>query len=305
MQTLIDTVSRIRQTIRDHGQALSKNETMTRYALIDPLLGELGWDLSDPGDAVPEDNTGPGGKIDYSLGGGAMIVEAKKLDEPLDKHAGKLISYVKGWNPRYAVQTNGRKWRMYDVNTTTKSPGVEFDITDSDGVVLPRAVLLHRSVVMEGIESPGPSVKEPEGGPEEPISEAPTGNIPGMALTDLNYSKGDRPPKSLISRDGSRKDLGSWVDLLAGVTEWLVKSGHLTAQDCPVRLGSKNYLLHTEPTHPNGKPFSTHRQVDGLYVFTNFDPANVIRYAKKLIGDAGLEPSNFRVDLSDSASKDG
>ena len=31
---------------------------MTRYTLIDPFLGKLGWDLSSPNDVALEDNTG-------------------------------------------------------------------------------------------------------------------------------------------------------------------------------------------------------------------------------------------------------
>lgn len=295
MQTLIDTAAKIQQTIKAHRSALAKNETMTRYALIDPLLGELGWDLSNPGDAVPEDNTSPGGKTDYTLGNGAMIVEAKKLDENLDKYADRLISYVRDRNVRYGVLTNGQKWRMYDANTTTKSPEVEFDITDSDGVVLSKAIRLHRSVVLDGVPSrtPIPTTGKSRGRREAP---PPPGNAPGIALTNLNYSKGDSPPKSLIHMDDSRKPLGSWVDLLAGVAEWLISNKRLTAQNCPVQLGSKNYLLHTEPTHPNGKPFSTHREIGGLYVFTNFGPSYVIRHAKNLIKEAGLNPSDFKVD---------
>lgn len=299
MQALIDAVANIRQTIKVYRSALSKNETMTRYALIDPLLGELGWNLSNPGDVVPEDNAGSGGKTDYTLGNGAMIVEAKRLDENLDKYADKLISYVRNRNVRYGVLTNGQKWRMYDANTTTKSPEVEFDITDSDGVVLSKAVRLHRSVVLEGIpRHTSIPIKKLEDMWEllHPEAAPPSRNIPGIVLTALNYNKGDKPPKSLIHREGSRRALGSWVDLLAGVAEWLINNGHLTAQHCPVRIGSKNYLLHTEPTHPNGKPFGTHRQIRGLCVFTNVDPPNAIRYAKRLIEEAGLKPSDFKVD---------
>ena len=300
MQTLIDTVVKIQQMIKAHKSALAKNETMTRYALIDPLLGELGWDLSNPGDVVPEDNTSPGGKTDYTLGNDAMIVEVEKLDENLDKYADRLISYVRDRNVRYGVLTNGQKWRMYDANTTTKSPEVEFDITDSDGVVLSKAIRLHRSVVLDGVPSsthnPNNKVTRRRAGSAAP---------PRNALTDINYSKGDSPPKSLIHRDDSRKPLGSWVDLLAGVAEWLISNKRLTSQNCPVKLGSKNYLLHTEPTHPNGKPFSTHREIGGLYVFTNFDPSCVIRHAKNLIKAAGLNPSDFKVDWQDPPRKGG
>lgn len=163
----------------------------------------------------------------------------------MDKYADRLISYVRDRNVRYGVLTNGQRWKMYDADTTTKSPKSEFDITDSDWVVLSKTIRLHRSVVLEGAPSPKP----------------PSGKC--IALTDFNYNKGDRPPKSLIHRDGSKKVLESWVGLLAGVAEWLINDGHLAAQDCLVRLGSKNYL-HTEPIHPNGKPLSIHRKIGGL-----------------------------------------
>lgn len=307
MQALIDTVANIQKTIKIHGPALSKNETMTRYALIDPLLVQLGWDLSDPGDVVPEDNTSPGGKTDYTLGSGAMIVEAKKLDENLDKYVDKLISYVRSRNVRYGVLTNGRKWRMYDANATTKSTEIEFDVTDSDWMVLSKSIHLHKIVVLGSI--PRPTLTRTE--TREMILEAlhpetmpPVRTIPEIVLEDITYKKGDSPPNTLIHRDGSRKALGSWVDLLAGVAEWLVNNGHLTTRHCPIRIGSKNYLLHTKPTHPNGKSFSTHRQVGGLCLYTNFSPSDVIRHAKSLIRKAGMEPSDFKVDQQDSSRRD-
>ena len=250
------------------------------------------------GDAAPEDNTSPG-KTDHTMGNDT-IVEAKRPDE--NRHADGLISHIRDRNAAYGVLTNGQKRGTYDADTTTKSPGVDLNIVYPDGAVLSEAIRLHRSVVM--LDHNASPVEKPEGVREAlpPEPEHPPG--PGIALTALNYSKGDSPPKSLIHRKGSRKALGSWVDLLAGVAEWLINNGHLTARDCPVRLGSKNYLLHTEPTHPNGKPFSTHRQVGDLYVFTNFGPSDVIRHAKKLIEKAGLKPSDFKVDCVDSSRSD-
>ena len=300
MKELVETIARIRQTIKMHAAKLSKNETMTRYALIDPLLRELGWDLSNPGEVVPEDNTGGGGKTDYTLGHKAMIVEAKKLDENLDKFADKLISYVRGRMVRYGVLTNGQKWRMYDVNATTKSPEVEFDITDSDGVVLSKAIRLHRVVVLGSIPSHTVvPVKTVEKMYEvmHPEITPPVRSVPGIVLEGVTYKKGAKHPKILICKDGSQKTLGSWVDLLAYVAEWLVDNGYLTAQHCPIRIGKWNFLLHTEPTHSSGKPFSTSRKIAGLHLYTNVDPSNAIRYANKLVAAAGLKPSDFKVDF--------
>ena len=105
------------------------------------------------GDAAPEDNTSPG-KTDYTMGNDTMIVEAKRPDE--NKYADRLISHIRDRNVRYYALTNGQKRRTYDADTTTRSPGVEFNIVYPDGVVLSEAIRLHRSV-LAGSPPPHPS----------------------------------------------------------------------------------------------------------------------------------------------------
>ena len=48
LESLHSLVETLKERIQDHSDALSVNETLTRYALIDPLLRELGWDTADP-----------------------------------------------------------------------------------------------------------------------------------------------------------------------------------------------------------------------------------------------------------------
>ena len=52
LESLLECVNEIRARIEAHGDALRKSETQTRYALIDPLLRELGWDTQEPGSAT-------------------------------------------------------------------------------------------------------------------------------------------------------------------------------------------------------------------------------------------------------------
>ena len=85
LDDLLRLVETLRARIDAHGPALRASEALTRYALIDPLLRELGWDTSDPTQVVPEYPTS-GGRADYSLladGQPRMMVEAKKLGEPM------------------------------------------------------------------------------------------------------------------------------------------------------------------------------------------------------------------------------
>ena len=115
--------------------------------------------------------------------------------------------------------------------------------------------------------------------------------------------QGRLPAKLLVHGDGSRKALETWVDLLAGVAEWLISNKRLTAQRCPVRLGSKNYP-HTEPAHPNSMSFRTDWKIGGLYVFTDVCPSDVIRHAKSPIEKAGLNPSDSKADWRGSPRRD-
>ena len=48
LESLLELVETLKARIDTHGDQLRKSEALTRYALIDPLLRELGWDTEDP-----------------------------------------------------------------------------------------------------------------------------------------------------------------------------------------------------------------------------------------------------------------
>ena len=66
LESLLELVETLRERIESHRAILSQSEALTRYALIDPLLRELGWDTSDPAMVVPEYSSGTG-SADYAL----------------------------------------------------------------------------------------------------------------------------------------------------------------------------------------------------------------------------------------------
>ena len=95
LEGLLALADTLQVRIQSHGADLRGSEALTRYALIDPLLRELGWNTSDPTQVVPEFPV-PGGRADYALvvgGESRIMVEAKKLDEPLDNAARQGINY--------------------------------------------------------------------------------------------------------------------------------------------------------------------------------------------------------------------
>ena len=294
MENLIRAIRMLNERINAYGTDLSNNETMTRYALIDPLLRELAWDLSNPGEVVPEDGgSGKGGRTDYTMrkdGEDVMIIEAKRLDESLDKHINRLVDYVRQRNVRYGVLTNGQRWRMYDSRATTKTPATEFDITEPEGVVISKAVKLHRSVVYQ-------EITPKQGGPTPGLPETPPENEPPglkhVPISKIRHQKHMPAPETLVFPDGNRTNLQSWTDMLVKVTEWLVGKNHLNESHCPVTTGPKNAILNTRPVHQNQRKFNTAKKIGQLWLHTWLTSKSTIRHSIKLIETAGQKPSDF------------
>ena len=108
--------------INEHEETLSKDETRTRYVLIDPILRALGWDVSYLQDVEAEYVTLERKKVDYALLGSnkapLVLVEAKRLNEPhVSKNISQLLMYCVEAGVRYGVLTDGNQWEMYDTST--------------------------------------------------------------------------------------------------------------------------------------------------------------------------------------------
>ena len=112
------TIEKLQNKIEAHRSYLSGNETATRQVLIDPMLLELGWNVSDPDQVALEYSVGSG-RADYALKSSdklIAVIEAKRLGSHLEEreiHAGSQLRKSRGI--AYMVVTNGDDWRMYDV----------------------------------------------------------------------------------------------------------------------------------------------------------------------------------------------
>ena len=119
LEKLYSKIELLKSRIRSHRTILEVNETRTRVALIDPLLNELGWDVSDPVRVTTEYSVGKGGVADYALfdkqGQLIAILEAKRLGTTLSAHQMQIVNYAVASGIRYAGLTNGDYWEVYDV----------------------------------------------------------------------------------------------------------------------------------------------------------------------------------------------
>ncbi len=309
MESLLALVETLRARIDAHSDALRQSEMLTRYALIDPLLRELGWDTSDPDPVIPEYSSGSG-RADYALlrnGTPVMMVEAKKLDEPLQGAVTQGIQYCLEWGTRYFAVTDGRRWEIYETHRPVPINDkriVAFDLKgSSEAEVCLQALALWRSSVVEEQVRPGqiPVVGLPT---DQPSTDAPRVVEPPPVeqgwepLTNLNPDSSGRPPApiEILFPDNSRADIKYWVGVTESVVRWLMGRGFLTSAQCPILNGSL-HLLAARPTHPNGRAMR-HNKIDSLYLNRNYNSRDQVRNTIIIIRHVNQNPAQFKVRFS-------
>ncbi len=270
LDDLLETIETLRGRVHEHGPLLSQNEIRTRYALIDPLLRALGWDLDDPDQVVPEQDAS-GGRADYGLLDAnkklTVVVEAKRLDRPLKDGLNQSIAYCVGQGTPYFAVTDGRRWAVYETFrqvAVNEKLITEFDVLgDSPARVSLRALTLWRPSVTEGhvTDEVQPVVTPPK--PETPAPEEQWVSLEDLA--QLVPQKGSKPGPAELRFPTDEQVLATgWNSLRREVAKWLETKGH---------------SVHTPSYHTNA--------------------ANSLNNARKNVKQAGLDPADFKVRLAD------
>ena len=305
MQDLIDTLKIVQERIEKHKENLKRNETLTRYALIDPLLRALDWQLDDPSIVVPEEKINNKLTADYSFGDKIMILEAKSLSTILENYVEKLKLYMSNSNHMsvYGVLTNGSQWKTYHLVGQKLTHLNEFNVTDSLETIIPKIVLLHRQVIISASENECTrcdSVFDNKKDLSVHISKVhatvieETNNI--TRLLGYEYVPGSEPPKELIIYDENIK-ITKWTHILKEVSRYLIKNKHITTSDCPFPK-SGNCIINTKPIHESGIKFRAKEKVNNFYVELNVNPETSIKNSIKLIKHAvGVDLSKFKLQF--------
>ena len=304
---MVGLVEALKVKIADSAEI--SNEATTRYSLIDPILRELGWDTEDPRVVVPEYSSGAG-RADYALfnegGKPAVIIEAKKLGEPLGDAADQGINYCVRAGIEYFAVTDGNTWRVYETHkpVPTHDKMIQsFDINSMRAaeVCVRMLVLWRRYIGSPSAAAPDPS-RQTASAPSAPRegskgTELPRqGALSYVPVTSVVYNKGDPSPVSMRLPDDSIVSIGSWVDILVQTATWLIKEKHITRDKCPVRSGRLWMIVSTTPRHGNGKPFLRGLKIRGLHLERHAGPKDVLVNSIKLVKHAGLDPRNFEVE---------
>jgi hypothetical protein len=81
----------------------------------------------------------------------------------------------------------------------------------------------------------------------------------------------------------------SAAQFYVAVWRWLFEHGRAKPSDLPIQGGKKRYVVATEPVHPSGKDFTRSEQpVPGVFVEVNLSRGDIIRRAKKYLGQFGV-----------------
>lgn len=289
LESLLELVAALRGRIDEHGTALRQNEMRTRYALIDPLLRELGWDTSDPSDVMIEDGSGDG-RADYLLLDNdqpVMIIEAKRLGLGVSDGRQQAVNYAmdQGRRARYFAVTDGSRWEIYDTHLPAISMLiVSFSLTEEvPAEVCLKALALWKSSAIEGkviaAETPllesTPRVRNDATERHSNVySMAPSSQNGGkwMRLSDfsenltqlgrqvseLKDTYGEKPLSEIEFPDNGRTSLEDWKDLTVEVVRWLTQGGYLTETHCPINVSQSTRsqsIVTTRPVHQNGNHF--------------------------------------------------
>lgn len=304
LDELNGVVAALKARIEQHRDILSRNEAVTRYALIDPLLTALGWNLADPAQVQPEYHTG-NGIADYMMLAGRSnpqaVIEAKRLGVSVSEGISQAISYCLEHGVPYFVVTNGAEWHAYETHRMgplDEKRIVQFSLSGATQPAAMKALWLWRGNFEVG--APVMPVI-----PESQVQPAPTDVVPvidppvtttGMPLSTFHVQPGEPPPAALVFPDSIVKPIRNWTYLQAVVVEWLTETDQLTPAHCPLTTPSGGaYLVNVTATKANGSPFLRPIQAGGLWIDADHVGSSLIRRANQILQARNVDPATVRV----------
>ena len=117
----------------------SLTEEATKTALVLPFIRELGYDVFNPEEVLPEYTADvgikKGEKVDYAIlkdGSPIILFECKPCGAKLDSYSSQLYRYFSVTNARIAILTDGVIYRFYSdlvaQNKLDERPFLEIDL---------------------------------------------------------------------------------------------------------------------------------------------------------------------------------
>ena len=270
LQALIET---LRERIANHREHLQTNETATRYALIDPLLTALGWDLSDPSQVLAEYPARDGGKFDYAMllnQKPRLLVEAKNLgtsDRELDRAVDQAIVYCARAAIEFFVVTNGNLWKGYKPSPLEEV--FDFQVRDATRSGVLQLLWLWRGNIISDHTEPPPAIRPEEGvvveerarsGPAKAKGNSAVASAGSLTLAEFSSEAG--MPASIRFVDGHVERISRWYELQTKVVAWLLDKGAI--RHTPLMNDRGGFLVNAVPKNRAGRDWKNSKRVGNL-----------------------------------------
>lgn len=151
----IDQVKQFAQRVESLKDTIQTEEA-TKTSIIMPFFAMMGYDVFNLLEFTPEYTADvgikKGEKVDYAImnnGNPVILIEAKWIGEPLDKHASQLFRYFGTTTAKFAILTNGAVYKFYtdleEPNKMDDVPFLEINILDLKESQIPELKKFHKS----------------------------------------------------------------------------------------------------------------------------------------------------------------
>ena len=122
-----------------------------------------------------------------------------------------------------------------------------------------------------------------------------SGPLRGVPLSEIDFQKAREPPTQVSWNGMTHGGLNSWTDLLVAVTKLLDDRHGNLKFICPVMSGSKQAILNTSPTSPNGRNFLASVKVGELFLNKHGNKETIVKYACKIADAADVGARHVEV----------
>ena len=336
IQRLAQVIKRLIGCIKNYPGDLHNSEFATRYALVDPLLQALGWDVSNIAMVVPEyrirgfDNTRQ--YADYALFAKcrrtsslvfpSVILEAKKYNATRQdmgtarKDAREGAAEAKS---QYFAFTDGNYWALY-----TSSPSNEvtsFKLYDPNGPRTTISTLCQKALPLAnsrlGDRPTGTQLGTPLQQPISPRNTTRRGsyrplNVPQLMhtqwvpLTKAYETLWDSTSKArrqfIVRLPGQIEEKArSWAGIARVVINYLDQNGKLNnLKKSPIKEKSKALFANIEPQHDTGRRFRKLYTAanSGLHFDLDLSAFSLMKATLILLNHASQNPDDIHLKVT-------
>lgn len=319
LSALCETLKLVKSSADNYREQLQRNEAVTRAVLIDPVLRALGWEVANPAMVeVEKPITSPGksGVLDYHLNAEKpIIIEAKKLGEPLENHFVQLVGYAYTLHIDNLFITDGLKWSHYtNLSPSNQEPARRIDLGQLEESELTKAAAYFVETLDAALFAPEQqkvedvlqqkynnlerklldmdrllmSIKTSTGTPiaVEPVGEH---NQEPWLLLDGSWDAKKKKPTKFRMPNGYIVDVRSWTQVLMEACKFCLQENQELLRQLPIkdRTGRATKLISTTrpPANLNSDSFVIGDKT--LYVCTNYSANDCVANAAYMFNKLG------------------